>query len=150
MKDIVIFDMDGTLSDADHRRKYAVKGDDYNWAKFMKEMKNDPVNEHVRDVHNALVAAGKWTYILSARDEKYRKWTDTWCFWNGIEGYKHIFMRPDNDFRPDEIVKREIFDKFFAHLHDRILCVFDDRPKVIRMWRELGIRVFNCGTGEEF
>lgn len=40
------------------------------------------------------------------------------------------------------------YDKYLTGLE--ILKVFDDRPSVIRMWRENGLLVEDVGNGEEF
>jgi hypothetical protein len=61
-----------------------------------------------------------------------------------------LYMRKAGDYRSDDIVKEEIFNKYFGDVKDRVLCVFDDRPRVIRMWRRIGIPVFDCGLGVEF
>ena len=52
-------------------------------------------------------------------------------------------MRPDGDFRPDEIFKRDILE-FLRQ--DDILggdpdIVYDDRNKVVDMWKANGINV---------
>jgi hypothetical protein len=54
-------------------------------------------------------------------------------------------MRAAEDQRPDEIIKSELYDQ---HIRDRfnILGVIDDRPKVCRMWRGLGLPVFQVGN----
>jgi len=55
-------------------------------------------------------------------------------------------MRAAGDFTPDEELKRQWIAEYNLSL---ILCVFDDRPKVIWMWKSLGLFVFNWGDGEE-
>ena len=56
-------------------------------------------------------------------------------------------MRPEGDSRKDSIIKREIFD---AEVRDRwrITGVFDDRQQVVRMWRQLGLTVFQVAEGD--
>lgn len=54
-----------------------------------------------------------------------------------------LYMRKAGDSRCDTIVKREIYQEHIKGKYD-VVAVFDDRPKVIRMWRELGLFVFNC------
>lgn len=64
-------------------------------------------------------------------------------------------MRPIGDNTPDEILKERWLnercaDLITAIMEDRIPIkhdiefVFDDRPKVVRMWRRRGVFVFNC------
>lgn len=44
-------------------------------------------------------------------------------------------MRRKGDYRPDEIIKKEIFDNYILGQYD-VICVFDDRNKVVDIWRE--------------
>jgi len=41
---------------------------------------------------------------------------------------------------PDEILKKEMLDTFIDI--DDVFCVFDDRKKVVDMWRDLGLTCF--------
>jgi hypothetical protein len=61
--------------------------------------------------------------------------------------YEGLFMRPAGDTRKDSIVKREIFDAEIAHRW-RVIGVFDDRRQVVRMWRALGLTVFQVAEGD--
>jgi hypothetical protein len=56
-------------------------------------------------------------------------------------------MRPAGDSRRDAIVKQEIFD---TEVRDRwrVVGVFDDRRQVVRMWRALGLTVFQVAEGD--
>lgn len=53
--------------------------------------------------------------------------------------YDHLFMRNGGDRRDDVIVKREILSKLPK---GQIAFAIDDRPRVVRMWREEGVKVF--------
>ena len=56
-------------------------------------------------------------------------------------------MRATGDQRRDSIVKLEIFDQ---EIRDRyhVIGVFDDRQQVVRMWRALGLTVFQVAEGD--
>lgn len=86
---------------------------------------------------------------VSGRDESCKEMTKRWLVDNDFPFPYALFMRPHEDKRPDEIVKKEIFDAEIKNKYD-IWGVFDDRPKVIRMWKSLGLRVFDCGDGVDF
>jgi hypothetical protein len=47
-------------------------------------------------------------------------------------------MRTEGDHRSDDIVKKEIYEKRIAPWYD-VVAVFDDRDKVVKMWRDLGL-----------
>jgi hypothetical protein len=61
--------------------------------------------------------------------------------------FQLLKIRPVGDFTPDEELKRQWIAEYNL---EQVLCVFDDRAKVIRMWKDLGLFVFNCGNGAEF
>lgn len=151
-KDIVIFDIDGTLANGEHRQHH-VRGPKKNWMAYMDGLAEDTVHEHVRAAFRCFKnnpGIDYHIYLLSGRDEPYREATEKWLLDNDIFGYHELYMRPANDYRPDDIIKEELFNKHFGEFKDRVLCVFDDRPRVIRMWRKIGIPIFNCGDGTEF
>jgi hypothetical protein len=54
-------------------------------------------------------------------------------------------MRPADDQRADDVLKSELY---YQNIRDRynVLGVIDDRPKVCRMWRKLGLSVFQVGN----
>ena len=93
--------------------------------------------------------------FITGRMEIARNDTVKWIYNNVSIDYSNccsyeLFMRKDGDTRPDEIIKHEIYETHIKDKYD-IFAVFDDRPKVIRMWRELGLFVFDCNqTGIEF
>lgn len=86
---------------------------------------------------------------VSGRDEVCREKTKQWLYKYNFPAPTTLFMRKKDDKRPDEIVKKEIYDNQIKDIYD-IWGVFDDRPKVVRMWKGLGLRVYNCGDGVEF
>jgi hypothetical protein len=58
-------------------------------------------------------------------------------------------MRRADDMRDDTIVKKQMLDTYFPDT-SKIEAVIDDRPPVIRMWRENGLNVIDVGKGIEF
>jgi hypothetical protein len=55
-------------------------------------------------------------------------------------------MREYGDQRKDSIVKAEIFDQEIRGRY-HVVAVFDDRDQVVRMWRSLGLTVFQVAEG---
>jgi hypothetical protein len=49
-----------------------------------------------------------------------------------------IFMRPDNDHRPAEALKKEIYETKIKYKYD-VIMAFDDDPKVCEMYKKEGI-----------
>lgn len=78
--------------------------------------------------------------------EKTEKWIEDNIkpqFWYNFGGTVpernwRLFMRANGDHRADEIVKRELYENHIEPWYD-VAAVFDDRDKVVKMWRELGL-----------
>lgn len=67
----------------------------------------------------------------------------------GIDMYQFLLiMRPENDYRADDIVKYEMFNNYIRDNY-YVVGVFDDRDKVCAMWEELGINLLNAGSLNE-
>jgi predicted kinase len=60
-----------------------------------------------------------------------------------------LVMRTTGDSRPDEIVKEEMFDYHIRGKYN-VFVIIDDRLRVCRKWRSMGLPLFQVGSGEEF
>lgn len=143
----IICDLDGTLCDVDHRRHF-VMGEKKDWRSFYESMVTDTLRIDVHEqVEGQIEKHAAKLILVSARPETYREKTVAWLAEHGIV-YDALYMRPEGDSRPDTEIKSEIHDNHL-NIYD-IKAVFDDRPKVIRMWREKGLNVIDVGDGVEF
>lgn len=146
----VLCDLDGTLANIDHRLPFA-KGETKNWKKFFELIPNDTVNVDVLDMVMKYEDEGFWIIFMSARPDTYRKVTLEWLekVFEGYPAWKTLIMRKGNDKRPDTEVKKQMLETYFP---DKSLIhkIIDDRPSVIRMWKELGLDVIDVGKGIEF
>lgn len=146
--------MDGTLSDVSHR-KHFVEGDKKDWDSFYKNMGADKprkdVIKHVREFikDNEI----EEVFVITSRREFARAETFEWINKNVPESISDIigevYMRGQEDMRPDIEVKKEIYNSVFKDKFD-IVAVFEDRPRIIRMYQELGLNVIDVGGGVEF
>lgn len=143
----VLCDLDGTLCDITQRLHFVKSNDKKNWAGFFANIASDKPRLDVieklnkyKDTHNIV--------LVSARPDTYREETVAWLKKYLPFEYDTLIMRKSNDSREDSIVKQEILDAYFDKKD--IELVFDDRPRVIRMWRENGIKVEDVGSGAEF
>ena len=147
-KDIVIFDLDGTLAIIDERLKESsIKNGKINWKRFFSEdlIKKDLPNYPVVETANLFHQNGYKIYIFSGRSETAEDATKKWLKSNGIK-YDYLRMRKKNDYRPDEIVKKD-FMKTLSII-DKVFLIFDDRKKVVKMWRTLGLPCFQVNEGD--
>lgn len=145
---LVVFDIDGTLANIEHRLDY-VRSKPKNWKAFDAGIPNDKVNEPVAAVLVNMADAGHDIVLASGRNERSRQATVDWLYDNELDCYQKLYMRKADDFRSDDIVKQEILDQIIADYGRKPDMVFDDRPRVVRMWRDNGIFVFNVYQGEE-
>jgi hypothetical protein len=147
---IVIADLDGTIALIEDRRhwldvsKHSDTLSDERWRKFFAECVNDKPNWPVIHTLQAMGRAGYDIHIFSGRSDEVRQQTHDWLYTFFVP-YDLLKMRAAGDFTPDEILKRQWIEEY--DLAD-ILCVFDDRAKVVQMWRELGLSCFQVAPGD--
>lgn len=128
-----IVDIDGTLARMTGRSPY-------NYAR----VHEDVAHEDVAALVNRL-AEEDHVIIVSGREDGCREATKDWLrSWN-IQ-YDELHMRKAGDNRQDAKVKAEIFDENIRDKYN-VLGVFDDRNQVVRMWRDLGLRVYQVADG---
>ena len=145
---LIVFDIDGTLANIEHRLGF-VRSKPKNWKAFDAGIPNDKVNPHVAEVFHSLSAARNTIVLASGRNERSREATVAWLTDNNLHTWDKLYMRKADDFRGDDIVKREILDEIIADYGKKPDMVFDDRPRVVRMWRDNGIFVFNVYQSDE-
>lgn len=140
-----IFDIDGTLSNCSARLRHIIGGKK-NWDAFHSECHLDNVNEPVAEVLRLLALNG-WTIVLcTGRPWRYDEVTRSWMNQQGLI-YHNIMMREDDDKRSDVDLKRQMLKGLRDLGHD-VQMVFEDRQRVVDMWREEGVLCFQCAKGD--
>jgi hypothetical protein len=116
------------------------------WNKFFDpdNIKLDKPNWPVINTLLAFVQAGYKIAIFSGRSSSTLDATKKWLHEYGIE-YNAFKMRPERNFRPDEQLKLEWLNDM--DWKDNVECVFDDRQKVVDMWREIGLTCMQVAPG---
>ena len=147
----VIFDLDGTLALIDDRRKISKKPDGkMDWDVFFdpKNIDLDQPNHAVIAMAQMLDAAGHMIVILSGRSKRTKDVTKAWLDKFDVP-FDVLKMRPtskDFMFMPDDKLKQMWLDSLFTDKSD-IICVFDDRQKVVDMWRDNGLTCMQVAPG---
>jgi hypothetical protein len=142
----VLFDIDGTLANIEHRRAFLTKNPP-DWKAFNAEMGNDVPNSSVVSLYNALWDANCYDLILvTGRSERSRALTEQWLTWNEIP-FSRLLMRADQDFRADHVIKEELLDLLIIEGKE-IAFTVDDRQQVVDMWRRRGITCLQCDVGD--
>lgn len=140
-RDAVVFDMDGTLADVSSIRHH-VRPDPTGKRKykdfdaFHRESVNVPPNHDVVAMAQQHAAEGKDIIIVTARRAKYRNETAMWLAQNGVPSHA-MFMRADDDGRPDYEVKKDILSRMSQSFN--VVHAVDDNPNVLKLWHENGI-----------
>lgn len=143
MKNVIIFDLDGTLADVEHRR-HLVQYKPPKWDEFYAACTEDSVVEHVRAMFQALRNEGYALWIFSGRSDAVDRQTWDWLQRHDLVP-DMLLMRPEGDFTPDEELKESWL---YEYGKEQVLCVFDDRNKVVDMWRRNGIPCFQVAPGD--
>lgn len=177
MKNIVIFDLDGTLALIDHRRHlveaklaceiwyknlspeeqqevdheesdkllYFTRQIQWkpDWDAFFEACDKDQPNTQVIEMYRLLKAHDP-VYVFSGRSSLVKEKTLSWFYKHDIPIPDVFKMRPDKDYTPDEQLKEKWLEEIGV---ENVFCVFDDRQKVVDMWRSKGITCFQVAPG---
>jgi hypothetical protein len=165
-KNTVIFDLDGTLANIDARRKKSLKPNGkMDWDVFFdaENINLDKPNDPVIKMAQLLAEDGFKIVIFSGRNDRSFFTTKSWLTRNRVP-FTKLVMRPDKfkddswpiangnpatkemRFMPDEILKKKMLDTFVDI--DDVFLVVDDRDKVVKMWRDLGLNTFQVAPGD--
>src|SRR6056300_315999 len=151
MNKTVIFDLDGTLALIDDRRKLSTKPNGkMNWDIFFNPNNIDLDKPNLPVIKSAQLFkdAGFTIVIFSGRSKATKDATKDWLNKFNVP-FDVLKMRPtSNDFKfmPDDTLKQMWLDSLFPNKDD-IFAVFDDRQKVVDMWRGNSLNVFQVADG---
>jgi predicted kinase len=133
----IIVDVDGTIANHQPHRG------PYDTTKYHL----DTTHEDVINTVDFLQQAGMQLLITSGRSEEFRGVTEEWIKRVALLQPDAIFMRGTDDRRNDAIVKHDLY---YEHIHGNyeVLMVFDDRNRVVDMWRAIGLTCAQVAPGE--
>lgn len=140
----VIFDIDGTLSDASHRMHH-ILNKPKNWKQFFGEVLKDSANTEIINIAKSLKQYGYVIIIMTGRSEVCRVDTEQWLK-NYDIAYDALYMRKEGDYRPDDTVKSEFLDKAIGDGYN-VIMAFEDRDRVVKMFRNRGIKCLQVADG---
>lgn len=146
---IIIVDLDGTLALNKHRSHFIDRsnGKKADWVSYFEACDKDTPHVSVIKSVNALKLQGYRVHIFSARGDIVKDKTIRWLSEHGVL-YDDLTMREMDTFTPDEILKRFWLLDLYPNYKEDVLCVFDDRDKVVKMWRSLGLTCFQVAEGD--
>lgn len=142
---IAIFDLDGTLANIEHRLHF-IKHGNSNWDDFFAACTEDTPNWPICSIFENLALNGYRMWIFSGRSDAVREETKKWLKLHAVEPEK-LFMRKAGDHQPDDQLKQSWIDNLTKWEKDDILCAFDDRQRLVDMWRKNGITCLQVAEG---
>ncbi len=193
---LYIFDLDGTLADLNHRRKFVelqegspvrVRGYDgeaiycgefapdtvwvefprtktgkwafhendvtfkKDWDAFHAACVDDKPIQPVIDTFHRLMDGGADVWVWSGRMDTVRDKTIDWLAtkldihsaWKD-----RLKMRPAGDYTPDDQLKESWLKAMSPEDRARLVMVFDDRDRVVAMWRRNGVVCAQVAPGD--
>lgn len=138
-QDCIICDLDGTLCLHNGRSPF-----DYS------KVSTDIPNSDLISLLNILSI--KYTILfVSGREGTFECRKDSMEWVSNNYGFpvdsSHFFFREEGDMRPDDIVKEEIYTNYIEPEYNAV-AVFDDRNKVVDMWRKHNLLTCQVNYGE--
>lgn len=120
------------------------------WKSFYAACAYDPPNWPVISTMNALLRSGADIQIWSGRSAEVMNETLAWLqrFFEIDAEEVQLVMRREGDFTPDDALKAQWLENLNEFDRRRLVAVFDDRDKVVAMWRRNGVACFQVAPGE--
>lgn len=108
---------------------------------------DDEPNLPVIDTLHALLDAGADVWIWSGRSSEVMEQTKRWLQDHLDADDVQLMMRVEGDYTPDEELKAAWLEGMKPSDRRRLVAVFDDRDKVVAMWRLNGVACFQVAPG---
>lgn len=147
---VVIFDIDGTLANGEHREHLYGGRAAYTWDAYVAASIDDTPHEQIQWLNHLMSReTDVHIIVLTARSESGREVTIKWLEKHKIF-YNQLLLKPESD------VELGIKDFEFKEniLNDLIskdmppFMVFEDRKSVVDMWRNRGIKCLQVQPGD--
>lgn len=143
---LVIFDLDGTLANIEHRL-HIIAVRPKRWDRFFRACSNDAPNLPVIELAQTLGVAGWEVWIWSGRSDMVRRETEAWLATHlGIDA--PLRMRRDGDHQADVTLKASWLLELAPSDRARLRFIVDDRASVVAMWRSHGVTCLQCAEGQ--
>lgn len=146
MKNIIIADIDGTLSIVGKRLE-CIKRKPPDWDEFYERCDEDKPFKEIINLVNILHQKGRKIILCSGRRESVREKTVKWLKDNGVLHWDKLLLRKDGDTRHDTVAKPELLKKANIQ-YGNILFILEDRDSMVKHWRSLGLTCLQVAEGE--
>lgn len=159
----IIVDLDDCLFDSRPLNQYFPKDEKSReeWDFFQSKVSECGVNGHIKELIKSMIGFSCINVIfLTSREARKEVVKETKAAieslipdaiqnhmrWTYSPSYQ-LFMRAEEDYRPSEEVKRDLYNSCVKDRYD-VLFAIDDCPKNIKMFKSLGINTLRCEYGK--
>lgn len=134
-KQAIIVDLDSTLCLLGDRSPY-----NYD------EIPYDELNEIIYRLIVKYKRDNYYILIVTGRPHKYAPETIDWLDKHRVP-FDMLVMRPDGDKQQDVTLKHRAYNEYIKGRYD-VEFVLEDRTRVVKMWREIGLTCFQVCNGD--
>lgn len=140
----IVFDLDGTLANIDHRLHHVRGPGPKNWPEFHAACVQDVAITPMVQLFKSLDYQNHRISIWTGRPESHREETVDWLRLHNMHPSNGLFMRKAGDYRPDTEVKLE----WYTAASMKPQLVFEDRTRMVELWRSLGVVCCQVAPGD--
>lgn len=149
-KKTIIFDIDGTLADGEHRMHLIRAEGKKDWQTFFNLALDDPPHQEIQWLNHIMAERDDVELlVLTARPEKRRAITEKWLEDHDIM-HTELILKTDEEEAlrvTDHDFKERVLDELIAQGRKPYM-VFEDRQAVVDMWRRRGIKCLQVQPGD--
>ena len=139
MKEQIIFDLDGTLSNNRHR-EHLIEGEDKKWREYLANcIKDPPVQKMISKLNE--MSEQYEIIILTCRSDEVEEETIKWLKKHDVN-YDRLLMLPEGRWK----IKDSEFKKDEVKTMKNPIKAFDDKESNCKMFNEEGLETYEVGT----
>lgn len=153
MKKIIIVDIDGTITRVGDRKKYLLQ-EPKDWDMFFGESMKDKPKKEIIDLLETIYDKYEIVFCTGRRDSIRNstwRWMRVHLSNELLASVQWLLMCKDGDHRSDTKRKPELLKKFLKEQGktlDDVAFVLEDRAKVVKTWREMGLTCLQVANGD--
>lgn len=144
----IIFDLDGTLTDA-RPFDYLLDQSPKLWDEWNRKTFEHEIWSELEFKFRLHYIGGDKVHIITARADNCRIYTENWLRKHDL-AHLHcgLYMRAAGDKRPDFIIKEEIIHFLKQNASIYFDIAYDDRLEVLEMYKRNGIQAIHVKDGK--
>lgn len=148
MRNLFVFDLDGTLADCSTRLPL-IRTKPKNYKEFDARCDKDTPIGWVIKLNHYVATSNllENIIILTGRNEATREKTIVWLDRN-LVFYSKLIMRPAGNNEPDNILKPKLLKEFIQGTDFDVQFIVEDRARVCEAYRQAGFNVLQCAKGD--